>query len=104
MGADEQLGKGTSGGACIPFPVSFGAESTPIGQRSGSAQAAVNASAITPVATTGSTVTTPYGYSQAQADAIPAAINAVITRQGSIITLLNELRATLVAHNLIAGA
>ena len=51
---------------------------TPVAQRSGPAQAAVPSTA--PVNTT------PYGYSQAQAEAI--------------ITLLNEIRATLVGVGL----
>lgn len=56
---------------------------TPVAQRAGAAQAAV--------ATTGSTVTTPYGYTTAaQADAI--------------VTLLNEIRATLVAKGIMKGA
>ena len=53
----------------------------PVTQRSGSAQAAVP--------TTAPTNTTPYGYSQAQATAI--------------ITLLNEMRATLVGLGLMKG-
>jgi UDP-N-acetyl-D-mannosaminuronic acid transferase (WecB/TagA/CpsF family) len=57
--------------------------STPIVQRVGAAQAAV--------ATTGSTTSTPYGFtSAAQADAL--------------VTLVNELRAALVAFGLIKGA
>ena len=56
---------------------------TPIVQRSGAAEAAV--------ATTGSTTTTPYGYTTAaQADAI--------------VTLVNELRAAMVAVGLIKGS
>ena len=56
---------------------------TPIVQRSGASEAAV--------ATTGSSQTTPYGYTtSAQAD--------------GIVTLLNEIRATLVALGLFAGA
>lgn len=56
---------------------------TPIVQRSGSAGAAVT--------TTASQTTTPYGYStSAQADAI--------------VTLVNELRATLVAFGLHKGS
>jgi len=54
---------------------------TPVAQRSGSAQATVP--------TTAPTNTTPYGYSQAQATAI--------------ITLLNEIRATLVGLGLMKG-
>ena len=54
---------------------------TPVVQRAGSAQAAV--------ATTAPTNTSPYGYSQAQAAAI--------------ITLLNEIRTTLVGLGLMKG-
>lgn len=54
---------------------------TPVAQRSGSAQATVP--------TTAPTNATPYGYSQAQATAI--------------ITLLNEIRATLVGLGLMKG-
>ena len=54
---------------------------TPVPQRSGSAQAAVPNAAPTNA--------TPYGFSQAQATAI--------------VTLLNEIRATLVAVGLMKG-
>lgn len=55
----------------------------PVGMRSGAAQAAVT--------TTAATSTTPYGFSTAaQADAI--------------VTLVNELRATLVANGIIKGS
>jgi hypothetical protein len=54
---------------------------TPVPQRSAAAQAAV--------ATTAPTNSSPYGYSQAQATAI--------------ITLLNEMRATLVGLGLMKG-
>lgn len=57
--------------------------STPIAQRSGTSQVAVS--------TTASTAVTPFGYStQAQADAI--------------VTLVNELRSTLVALGLMKGS
>jgi uncharacterized protein YkwD len=56
---------------------------TPVVQRSGSAQAAV--------ATTGSTNSSPYGYTTAaQAD--------------GIVTLVNEIRAALVEKGIIKGA
>lgn len=56
---------------------------TPVAQRAGAAQAAVT--------TTAATSTTPYGYAtSAQADAI--------------VTLVNELRAALVARGTITGA
>jgi hypothetical protein len=54
---------------------------TPVAQRSGPAQAAVP--------TTAPTNSTPFGFSQAQAQAI--------------ITLLNEIRTTLVATGLMKG-
>ena len=56
--------------------------STPAVQRAGATQAAV--------ATTAATNSTPYGYSQAQAD--------------GIVALLNEMRATLVEKGLMKGA
>ena len=56
---------------------------TPIAQRAGSAQAAV--------ATTGSTGTSPKGYTTK-------------TQANAIVTLLNEIRAALVAVGLIKGA
>jgi UDP-N-acetyl-D-mannosaminuronic acid transferase (WecB/TagA/CpsF family) len=56
---------------------------TPVVQRSGSVQAAV--------ATTAATTTTPYGFS-------------TLTQANAIVTLVNEIRATLVANGMIAGA
>lgn len=56
---------------------------TPVAQRSGAAQAAVT--------TTAATSTTPYGFS-------------TTTQANAIVTLLNEIRATLVANGMIAGA
>lgn len=55
---------------------------TPVVQRASAAQAAV--------AATSATNSSPYGYSQSQADAI--------------VTLLNEIRATLVAKGLFKGS
>lgn len=55
---------------------------TPVVRRAGSAQAAV--------ATTAATNSSPYGFSQAQADAI--------------VALVNEMRAALVALGLIKGS
>jgi len=56
---------------------------TPVAQRSGASQAAVS--------TTASTTTTPAGY-------------ATTTQANAIVTLVNELRAALVAKGLIAGS
>ena len=55
----------------------------PVAQRSGSAQTAVT--------TTAATSTTPYGFS-------------TVTQATALITLVNELRAALVAVGIIAGA
>jgi UDP-N-acetyl-D-mannosaminuronic acid transferase (WecB/TagA/CpsF family) len=55
---------------------------TPVAQRAGAAQAAVT--------TTAATSTTPFGYSEAQANAI--------------VALVNEMRAALVALGIIKGA
>jgi hypothetical protein len=67
---------GQSAGDLIAFY-----NATPVPQRSGPAQAAVP--------TTAPTNTTPFGFSQAQAAAI--------------LTLLNEIRATLVGLGLMKG-
>ena len=73
--------EGTSLGQSITDKVSlYGV--TPIVQRAGAAQAAV--------ATTGATASSPYGYTEAQANAI--------------IALVNELRAAMVAIGAIKGA
>lgn len=56
---------------------------TPTAQRSGSAQAAVS--------TTASTTTSPAGY-------------ATTTQANAIVSLLNEIRATLVEKGLMAGS
>ena len=53
--------------------------------------AAVPSTAITTVATTAATNSSPYGYAQAQADAIPAALNNIIARQALIVTAVNQL-------------
>lgn len=75
-------GTGSKIGLSASEKLSFHGQ-TPVAQRSGASQAAV--------ATTAATQTTPWGYTtQAQAD--------------GIITLLNELRASLVAKGIIKGS
>jgi len=69
---------GASAAALVGF---WGA--TPIVQRSGADQAAV--------ATTGATTTTPYGYTTA-------------AHADGIVTLLNEMRAALVAAGIMKGS
>lgn len=72
---------GTIIGYDTSAPVGFHG-TAPTAQRSGSAQAAV--------ATTAATASSPYGFAEAQANAI--------------VTLLNEIRATLVAKGLMKGS
>ena len=75
-------GVGTKIGISVSDKLGF-YNTTPIAQRSGSAQAAV--------AATGATQTTPWGYSsESQANAI--------------VTLVNELRAWAVAQGFIKGS
>lgn len=83
-GRDIKLGidTGTKIGTATTQKLGF-YNATPIAQRSGSAQAAIDA--------TGATQTTPWGYStEAQANAI--------------VTLANELRAWAVAQGFIKGS
>jgi nucleoside permease NupC len=77
---------------------------TPIVQRSSSNQAAVATTAITAPATTASISTAHYGYTSTQADAISAAVANLVTRVAANTTLVNELRAALVALGAIKGA
>lgn len=76
-GGDGGASVGSSATDLISF---YGA--TPVAQRSGSAQAAV--------VTTAATSTSPYGFTSSQANAI--------------VTLVNELRAALVALGAIKGS
>lgn len=70
-----------------------------------SSASAVSSVAITPVDTTASTDTTPFGYlTQAQADAIVAAINSIIVRQALIITAVNQLEADTAANAILANS
>lgn len=108
MAVGEVLGNGNPDGTTLGLSttelISFYGV-TPVAQQSGAAQAGVVSTAITTVTTTAATSTSPVGYSaNAQADAIPTAINAVIARVALQTTLLNELRQDLVDLGLIAGA
>lgn len=82
-GVDIALGTttGTKIGTATAQKLAFH-NSTPVIQRAGAAQAAV--------ADTGATNITPYGYTEAQANAI--------------VSLVNELRAALVEKGIIKGA
>jgi hypothetical protein len=78
---------------------------TPVGKSSAytltySTQArTVPAATVAAVATTGSTSTTPFGYSQAQADAIPVAINAL----AADVLALKKVIVALVADSQAVG-
>ncbi|WP_395739302.1 hypothetical protein [Prosthecobacter sp.] len=76
---------------------------TPVAQRSGSAQAAVTNTVGAALATTAATTSTPYGFSQAQADGLIARVNALIVDNAAQTVLINELRAALVEKGLVAG-
>lgn len=97
MAARQLSDKRTDGtllGQSTTDTIGFYGLATPIVQPSGSAQAAVATSTIT----TASTTTSPAGYATTtQADNIAAQV--VLCR-----TLVNKLRADLVALNAIAGA
>lgn len=78
---------------------------TPVVQRAGAAQAAVTPTIGAAVATTSSTNSGPFGYTTgAQADGIITAVNALLVDVGAIETLLNEVRAALVAKGVIKGS
>lgn len=74
------------------------------GQRNGSAGAAVTATVGASLATTAATQTTPYGFSQAQADGLIARVNALIVDNAALVALVNELRTTLVNKGLHLGS
>ena len=79
----DQGPAGTLWGASTTDLIGAYGSATPVAQRAGSAQAAVT--------TTAPTSTTPYGFSTS-------------AQAAAIVTLVNELRAALVALNLIKGA
>lgn len=86
MAVGEYIGTGLSDGLSVGLDathkVSFYGV-TPVAQRAGSAQAAVT--------TTAAQTTTPYGYSTS-------------TQADAIVTLVNEMRAALVAVGIIKGS
>jgi hypothetical protein len=56
------------------------------------------------VATTAATDSTPFGYAEAQANAIVANLNAVRVDVLAVVTLVNQLRSDLVAMGLLKGS
>lgn len=95
---------GTTLGASTSEKISFYGV-TPVAQLSATAQSAVATTAITTVVTTAATSTSPYGFATAaQADAIVAAVNSLISRGSANTTLVNQIRADLVTVGLIKGS
>ena len=85
---------GTLLGASSSDYIGFYGLATPIVQPSGATQAAVTVSTIT----TASQTTTPYGFATAtQADNLTATV-------ANTVTLVNKLRADLVALGLLKGS
>jgi hypothetical protein len=106
-------------------PVGFHNKAATV-QRKASAQAAVSTTVGSAVAatvggalaTTAATTSTPYGFSQAQADGLIARVNALIVDNAALVaqinllrtdsiakdTLVNELRTALVNKGFIKGA
>ncbi len=80
----------------------FGA--SPIAQPAGANQAPVTATVGVAVATTGATNSSPYGFTTAaQADALVARVNELVTIVDQQKRLINEMRANLVSLGLIKG-
>lgn len=77
---------------------------TPVVKRAGSAQAALDAVAATAPAATAATSTTPFGYSEAQANDIVTLVTELRTQAIANYVLVNEIRAALIAVGLIKGA
>jgi hypothetical protein len=75
-----------------------------VAKRAASAQAAVTATVGAALATTAATTSTPYGFSQAQADGLIARVNALIVDNAALIVLVNEQRTTLINAGLIKGS
>lgn len=77
---------------------------TPTGQRGGSAQAAVTLTTGAALATTAATQTTPYGFSQAQADGLIDRVNSLIADNIALAALVDELRTVIVTKGLAKGS
>jgi hypothetical protein len=102
--AVEYIGSNAPDGSCFGLTttekISFYGV-TPVTQQSGSsALGTTNASAVS---VTASTSTTPYGYATTtQADAIPVALNLLVTRMAEVITTVNAIRASLRTNGLLS--
>lgn len=99
----KETGNGTVIGRTAAKKLAFHG-ATPVAQRAGSAQAAVTTTVGAALATTAATTSTPYGFSQVQADGLIARVNALRVDVLALTALLNELRAAEVEKGLIKGA
>ena len=96
-------GGGIIGDAATDTVGFYGA--TPVAQPAAAAQSTVATTAITTAVSTAATSTSPYGFATAaQADAIVAAVNSLISRQSAVVTLVNRIQVDLVALGLIKGS
>jgi len=78
---------------------------TAVVQRAGAAQVVITPTIGAAVATTGSSNSSPYGFTtSAQADALVARVNQLLVDSAAQTVLINELRAALAAKGLIKGA
>jgi hypothetical protein len=101
--AVDMSGGGSIGDAATDLVGFFGA--TPVVRPATTAQSSVPTTAITTAVSTAATSTAPFGFATAaQADAVRAAVNSLIDRQASVITLVNQIRADLVTLGLLKGS
>jgi hypothetical protein len=76
----------------------------PVTRRASSSQAAVTTTVGSAVATTGATSSTPFGYAEAQANAIVTNVNALRVDVLALTTLVNQLRSELVTLDILKGS
>lgn len=92
-------------GGSLTDLIGFYGITTPVARRSGASQAVVTPTSTTVANTAATTNTAAYGYTTTtQANAIVTQLNAVIADVILLKTLINEIRAALVAVNLIKGS
>lgn len=77
---------------------------TAISQPTSADQAAVATTAITALVTTAATSNSPFGFTSAQANAILAAVNSLITQGAALVVQGNRNRTDLVALGLVKGS
>lgn len=84
-------------------PTSLRKAGLAVTRRASSAQAAVTQTSAA-VATTSATNSSPYGFSQAQADALIVSHNAAVVDIAALTVLVNELRTTAINLRTIKGS